>query len=149
MCVDQGPNGKTDAADYSSVTLEPSRPRVHKSFFVRFLRAGVYTIGVELQDRADVLVKTSACEGGEATVLDRLAHRVVVTRRVDVDEHYRQIVLQAQRRPLNGGGSGGGGSSNAIGALFDASSSSVASAAATVGFPIRARLISTPDVIRA
>lgn len=131
MCVDQGPNGKTDAADYSSVTLEPSRPRVHKSFFVRFLRAGVYTIGVELQDRADVLVKTSACEGGEATVLDRLAHRVVVGQRVDVDEHYRQIVIQAQRRPAP---------ERLRGALFDAVTRADAAP--------RMRLVTTPDVIR-
>ncbi|KAI6232244.1 A2M domain-containing protein [Aphelenchoides besseyi] len=98
VCGDMGPGGKTENADYSVITLNPQHLRVRKSFFVRFLREGTYDVEFHLLDRDQITTFGDGCGENDKNTLDKVKQSVRVLKRVDVDEHFRQIVIHKQRR---------------------------------------------------
>lgn len=80
--------------------MGPNNLKVQKSFFIRYLKDGNYDLQFELLDRSTLLNTRWSCENnGYAQVFDKIRHTIHVSRRVDVDEHFRQVVVHRQRKP--------------------------------------------------
>jgi hypothetical protein len=100
VCGDIGLEGKTDENDYAAFTMGPSKLKTEKEFYIRYLRDGDYDLQFELLDRSTLLNSRLTCDNiGYAYVFDKIKHTIHVSKRVDLDEHFRQMVVHRQRKP--------------------------------------------------
>lgn len=82
--------------------MDANNLKVEKSVFVRYLRDGDYDLQFELLDRSTLLNTRWNCDNsGYAHVYDKIKHTIYVSRRVDIDEHFRQVVVHRQRQPTS------------------------------------------------
>jgi hypothetical protein len=98
-----GPEGKSEQNDYF-FTMGPNNLRAEKEFFIRYLRDGDYDLQFELLDRSTLLNSRLTCsDSGYTHVFDKIKHTIHVSKRVDLDEHFRYplIYKQKYRKTIN------------------------------------------------
>ncbi|CAD5234184.1 unnamed protein product [Bursaphelenchus xylophilus] len=97
VCGDVGSNGMLGEVEYSQITLEPGQS-VIKTIFVKFLKTGDHKLTFKLVDNPTFSVGRWHCRDDGLYVHDRIQLNVRVGNRVDLDEHFRKMVLQ---RPIS------------------------------------------------
>uniref|UniRef100_A0A914HH71 Alpha-2-macroglobulin domain-containing protein n=1 Tax=Globodera rostochiensis TaxID=31243 RepID=A0A914HH71_GLORO len=98
VCGDVGRDGSFGETDFTRVVLTPENPMQLKNFFVRFLRPGTHNLSFELRSEDVLKGHDWHCRGKVSTVFDRISKKIQVERRVDVEEHFRQIVVYRRKR---------------------------------------------------
>uniref|UniRef100_A0A183C719 A2M domain-containing protein n=1 Tax=Globodera pallida TaxID=36090 RepID=A0A183C719_GLOPA len=98
VCGDVGRDGSFGETDFTRVVLTPESPIQLKNFFVRFLRPGTHNLSFELRSEDVLKGHDWHCRGDGSTVYDRISKQIQVERRVDVEEHFRQIVVYRRKR---------------------------------------------------
>ncbi|CAD5229619.1 unnamed protein product [Bursaphelenchus okinawaensis] len=98
VCGDVGSNGILGEVEYSQITLHPGQS-VIKSIFVKFLKVGEHKLTFKLVDNPTFSVGRWHCRDDELHVHDRIQINVKVSHRVDLDEHFRKVVLQKPIHP--------------------------------------------------
>ncbi|KAL3082932.1 hypothetical protein niasHS_010734 [Heterodera schachtii] len=98
VCGDVGREGTFGETDFTRVVLTPENPVQLKNFFVRFLRHGMHNLSFELRSEDVLKGHDWHCRDSATEVFDRIVKQIQVKRRVDVEEHFRQIVVYKRKR---------------------------------------------------
>uniref|UniRef100_A0A1I8BW26 A2M domain-containing protein n=1 Tax=Meloidogyne hapla TaxID=6305 RepID=A0A1I8BW26_MELHA len=99
VCGDVGRDGTAGEIDFTRIELTVEKPVQQKRFFVRFLRPGLHNLSFELRNEEVLKGHGWHCRDGNIHIFDRIVKQISVTNRVDIEEHFRQIVLY-QRQSL-------------------------------------------------
>jgi len=99
VCGDVGRDGVAGEIDFTRIELTEEKPVQQKQFFVRFLRPGLHNLTFELRNEEVLKGHGWHCRDGNIHVFDRIVKQISVTNRVDIEEHFRQIVVY-QRQSL-------------------------------------------------
>jgi len=99
VCGDVGRDGVAGEIDFTRIELTEEKPVQQKQFFVRFLRPGLHNLTFELRNEEVLKGHGWHCRDGNIHVFDRIVKQISVTNRVDIEEHFRHIVVY-QRQSL-------------------------------------------------
>lgn len=90
VCGNLGSEGKSDEGNYFGFTMGPSNLKVEREFFVKYLRDGDFDLQFELLDKDTLLNSRLICDNSAHTyIFDKIKHTIHVSKRVDLDEHFR------------------------------------------------------------
>ncbi|KAH7699974.1 Protein F13D2.1 a, partial [Aphelenchoides avenae] len=98
VCGDVGPDGELGETDYTRVVLSPQQPVVVKNFYIKFLQTGMHNLSFELREESNFPGGDWHCRDSSVEVFDRIRRQVKVDQRVDVEEHFRQVIIYRQKR---------------------------------------------------
>ncbi|KAL3096161.1 hypothetical protein niasHT_029197 [Heterodera trifolii] len=102
VCGDVGREGTFDETDFTRVVLTPENPVQLKNFFVRFLRRGIPNLSFEFRSEDVLKAHDWNYRDSETEVFDRIVKQIQVKRSVNVEEHFRQIVVYRRKRAEEG-----------------------------------------------